>query len=159
MKSLLRPAVIMNLPSGMQGVDPGGGAGMLQAFMANANAYAQQMASYASSGSAAVVVSAADVVDGIIQVNAGATGGYNITLPTTQAILGALGASVPQDGTFTKIVRVVNNNSGQTGTLTAGDTPTTVSGTATVATNTCRDFAMRVMGSSINFTNLGSLTL
>lgn len=152
-----RPAIIMPLPSGMQGVDPLGGAGLLPAFMNNANAYAASMGSYATTS--APTISAADLVRGIIQLNTGAGAGYAVTLPTTAQILGALGASVPQDGTFTKIIRIVNNASGQTATLTAGDTPTSVIGTATIATDTARDFAMRVMGSSIRFTNIGSLTL
>lgn len=158
MRHFFRPAIIMAVPSGQQGVDPLGGAGLVPAFMNNANAYAQQMASYATAGTNVAIV-AGDVVDGIVQVNTGASGGFTITLPTTAQILGALGASVPQDGTFTKIVRIVNNSVGQTGTLTAGDTPTTVIGTATIATATCRDFAMRVLASSISFTNIGSLTL
>lgn len=153
-----RPKNIINIPAGQQGVDATGANGLI-GFMANANAYSQQMASYASSGTAAVVIAPSDVVDGVIQVNSGASGGYAITLPTTAQMLAALGPSVPQDGSFTKIVRIVNNNSGQTGTLTAGDTPTSITGTATIATNTARDFAMRVLASSINFTNIGSLTL
>lgn len=154
MRSFLRPAIIKALPPGLV-ADV---ADLLSSAVQNINAYSQQMASYATAGTSMTIL-AADVVDGIIQLNTGASGGYTANLPTTAAILGALGATVPQDGTFTKIVRIVNNNSGQTATLTAGDTPTTVIGTATIATNTCRDFAMRVMGSAITFTNLGSLTL
>src|SRR5262249_356727 len=135
-----------------------GGAGLLQAFMSNANAYSQQMASYATAANVAIL--AADVVDGIIQLNAGAGAGYTATLPATDQILGALGASVPQDASFTKITRIVNKNSGQTATLTAGDGKTSITGTATVATNTVRDFAMRVgPGSTLNFTNLGGFNL
>lgn len=152
-----RPAIIMPMPSGQQGVDPLGGAGFPNAILANVNAYALSMGSYATT--TAPSISAADVVRGIIQLNAGAGAGYAATLPTTAQILGALGASVPQDGTFTKIVRIVNNASGQTATLTAGDAPTTITGTATIATSVCRDYAMRVLASSISFTNIGSLTL
>lgn len=155
--SFLRPAVIMPLPSGMGGVDPMGGAGLLQAFMNNANAYASSMGSYATT--TAPTVSAADVVRGIIQLNTGASGGYAVTLPTTAQILGALGASVPQDGSFTKIVTIVNNTSGQTATLTAGDTPTTIVGTATIANNVSRFYVMRVLQSAIVFSNIGTLTL
>lgn len=156
-RSFLRPGIIMGIPAGMQGVDPQGGAGLLPAFMNNANAYAASMGSYATT--TAPTLSAADVVRGIVQLNTGAGGAYAATLPTTAQILGQLGASVRQDGTFTKIVRIVNNDSGQTATLTAGDTPTSIVGTATIATNTARDFAMRVMASAIVFTNIGSLTL
>lgn len=157
--AFLRPANIFNIPPGQQGVDAVGANGLI-GLMANLNAYAQDMASYATSGTTAVAITANDIASNpIIQLNSGASGGYNATLPTTAAIMAALGPSVPQDGTFTKIIRIVNNNSGQTATLTAGDSPTTVVGTATVATNTCRDFAMRVMGSALVFTNLGGWNL
>lgn len=158
LRAFFRLNIIMALPAGMQGVDPGGGAGLLQAFMNNANNYSQQMASYATTGNSVAVI-AADVVDGVLQMNAGAGAGFTINLPTTAQILGALQASVPQDGSFTKIIRVVNNGSGQTGTLTAGDASTQIIGTATIGTNVCRDYALRVMASNINITNIGSLTL
>lgn len=157
MKAFFRPAVIMPLPRGSQGVESLGGAGLLQAFMANANAYAAAMASYATT--AAPIISAADLVSGIIQLNTGASGGYAVTLPTTAQILAQLGPSVPQDGSFTKIVTIVNNGSGQTATLTAGDTPTTIVGTATIANNVSRLYTMRVMQSSLVFSNIGTLTI
>lgn len=157
--AFLRLPIIMPLPPGMQGVEAGGGAGLLQAVMNNANAYSQQMASYATTGNNAAVV-AGDVVDGVLQMNSGASAGFTVTLPSTDSILGALGASVPQDGSFTKIVRIVNNSVGQTGTLTAGDGKTSIVGTATIATAVSRDYAMRVgPGSTIVFSNLGALTL
>ncbi len=157
--SFFRLPIIMPLPAGMQGVEPGGGAGLLPAFMQNANSYSQQLASYATTGNNATIVPS-DVVDGIIQLNGGAGGGFTVTLPSTDSILGALGASVPQDGSFTKIVRIVNNAIGQTGTLTPGDGKTTVVGTATIATSVSRDYAMRVgPGSTIVFSNTGALTL
>lgn len=158
-RAFFRLPIIMALPAGMQGVEGGsGGAGFIQSFMNNANNYSNQMASYATTGNAVVVI-AADVVDGIIQVNTGAGAGFTITLPTTQQILGALQASVPQDGSFTKIIRIVNNGTGQTGTLTAGDASTQIIGTATIANNVSRDYALRVMASNINITNIGALTL
>lgn len=155
--SFLRPAIIMPLPSG-QTPDPTGANAQI-GFMQNANNYSQQMASYATTGNA-VTVLPADVVDGILQMNTGASAGFTINLPATDQILGAMTGAVALDGSFTKIVRVVNNNAGQTGTLTAGDGKTTITGTATVATNASRDYAMRVgPGSTLNFTNLGVLTL
>lgn len=159
LSAFLRPAIIMPLPAGMQGVDPLGGAGLLPAFMNNANAYSLQAASYATTGNA-VSIAAGDVVDGLIMLNAGATGGYAATLPSTDSILAALGASVPQDGSFTKIVVLMNNGSGQTATLTAGDGKTTIVGTATVANNVSRHYAMRVgLGSTLMFQNIGTLTV
>lgn len=154
--SFFRPAIVLPPIRGMV-ADATAELGQL-ALQQNVNSYSQQMASYATAGTNTTIV-AADVVSGIIQLNTGASAGYTATLPTTAQILAALGATVAQDGSFTKIVRIVNNGSGQTATLTAGDTPTTVIGTATVNTNTCRDFAMRVLASAITFTNIGSLTL
>lgn len=154
LSAFFRPAIILPLPAGLVADK----SDLLSSLVNNANAYANQMASYVTAGTNVNIV-AGDVVDGVVQLNSGALGGFTITLPTTAQILGALGPTVPQDGSFTKIVRFVNNSVGQTGTLTAGDTPTSVVGTATIATATCRDFAMRVLASSITFTNIGSLTL
>lgn len=154
LSAFFRPAIILALPAGLVADK----SDLLSSLVNNANAYANQMASYVTAGTNVNIV-AGDVVDGVVQLNSGASGGFTITLPTTAQILGALGPTVPQDGSFTKIVRFVNNSVGQTGTLTAGDTPTSVVGTATIATATCRDFAMRVLASSITFTNIGSLTL
>ncbi len=162
MKTLIagffRPQIIMPLPAGMQGVDPLGGAGLGIAMLNNMNAYSNQMASYATGSPPSIA--AADVVDGIVQLNTGASAGFAVNLPSTDSILAALGASVPQDGSFTKIVVIVNNAVGQTGTLTAGDGKTTITGTATIATSVSRHYAMRVgPGSTLNFTNFGALTL
>ena len=156
--SFLQPANVFNVPGGI--VAESTGALGLIGMMQNLNNYAQDMASYATSGTTAVLISATDIATNpIIQLNTGASGGYVAQLPTTAQILGALTGTVPQDGTFSKIIRIVNNTSGQTATLTAGDTPTSIIGTATIANNVCRDYVMRVLASSITFSNIGSLTL
>ena len=153
--ALFRPGAIFPIPAGQ--VPDATGANGLIGLMNNVNAYSQDMSSYATTTAVALVVG--DILNGIIQLNTGAGGGFNVTLPTTAQILGALGPSVPQDGSFTKIIRIVNNNSGQTATLVAGDAPTSIIGTASIATNVSRDYAMRVMQSALSFTNIGSLTL
>lgn len=161
--AFLRPAVtnagaVLALPQGMQGVDPKGGAGFAYALAQNVNANALDgMQSYATTTAVTFVVQ--DILNGIVQLNTGAGAGYTATLPTTAQILAALGPSVPQDGSFSRVFVIVNNNSGQTATLTAGDTPTSVVGTATIATNVTRLYVMRVLASSLVFTNIGSLTL
>ena len=150
-RPFLRPAILV---SEEEVADIGN---IFSALLHNANMYAAAMASYATT--TAPSVSAADLARGVVQLNTGAGAGYDVTLPTTAQILGALGATVTQDGSFTKIVRFVNNNSGQTATIVAGDTPTSIIGTATLANDTARDFAMRVLASAITLTNIGSLTL
>jgi len=155
--AFFRPKNVFNIPAG-QTPDATGADGLL-GLMQNLNNYAMDMASYATAGTNVVIVAGDIASNPLIQLNTGATGGFTITLPTTSQILGALTGTVPQDGSFTKIVSFVNNNIGQTGTLTAGDSPTTVVGTATIATNTRRDFAMRVLASSLVFTNIGSVSL
>jgi len=156
LKEFFRQKIIAAVPAGLT-ADRTAALGLM-GLMQNANNYSQEMASYATA-SAGVTILPANLVDGIIQLNAGAGAGYAVTLPTTSQILGALTGTVPQDGSFTKIVRIVNNGSGQTATLTAGDAPTSIIGTATIANNACRDYAMRVLASAITFSNLGALTL
>jgi len=96
----------------------------------------------------------------IIYLNSGASGGFTITLPATSAILSAFGGTVFTDGTFAKPLWIVNNNVGQTGTLTAGDASTTITGTATIATNTCRMFVVQVAtASTLTYFNCGSMSL
>jgi hypothetical protein len=56
-----------------------------------------------------------------------------------------------------KVINILNDGVGQTGTLTAGDASTTITGTATIATNTRRQFRLTVTGpDAITFQNFGS---
>lgn len=152
----LRPATIAPLPLGLT-ADKTAMYGLL-GFQQNANTYSQTMTSTSSAGTA-VAISAAALIGGVAQINTGASGGFTIDTPTGGAIVAALGATIPLDGTFQKIIRIVNNNVGQTGTLTGGSGVTVV-GTATIATDTKREFLMRVMNSAtITLTNIGSLSL
>lgn len=156
--AFLQPAIVFQVPRGQQGVDAAGANGLI-GLMANVNAQAiSGMQSYATTGNAVTIVPQ-DILNGMVQMNSGAGAGFTITLPSTQALLAALGPSVIQDGSFTKIFGILNNSVGQTGTLTAGDSPTSVIGTATVATAVTRYYAMRVMQSALVFTNIGALTL
>ena len=105
-------------------------------------------------------LTAAQALAGTLLMAAGASGGFTITLPSTAALLSALGPSIPTDGSFSKAISFVNNSIGQTGTLTAGDASTTVTGTATIATATTRTFLMTVTSATtIKFQNLGSVSL
>lgn len=151
---LLRLGVILQLPGGMT-VDRAAEWGLF-AFMANANAYAQQLITLATSGTNSTLT-AAQAIAGSLRLTTGASGGFTITLPSTVALLAALGPTIPTDGTFSKVINILNDGVGQTGTLTAGDASTTITGTATVATNTRRQFLLTVTGpSTITFQNFGS---
>jgi hypothetical protein len=72
-------------------------------------------------------------------------GGVTGTLDTTANILAALNS--PAAG-YSYVLRVINHGLGQTVTLTAGDGSTTINGTATIATNTWRDFVVAVATAS-----------
>ncbi|MDO8597639.1 MAG: hypothetical protein Q7R45_13585 [Sulfuricaulis sp.] len=156
LKSFLRPAIVFPIPLG---ITPDKTAMMgLSGLMQNVNKYAKSMTSVASAGTA-ITLTAAQIVGGLMQVNTGATGGFTITTPTASGIVAELGATIPLNGVFDKQIEIVNNNSGQTGTLTAG-TGVTLVGTMTIATDTKRSFGMRVLNSAaISITNIGSLSL
>jgi len=154
--SFVRPAIVFPIPLGLT-PDKTANLG-LPGLMQNVNKYAQTMSSTAT-GASSVTLSAANIVGGVAQLNAGATGAFTIDTPTASAITAELGDTVPMGGRFQKIIHFVNNNVGQTGTLT-GAAGVTVVGTATIATDTKRSFVMRVMNSAaVSFTNIGSLSL
>lgn len=90
-----------------------------------------------------------------------APSGNNDTLPTTAAIIAAAPITSPRDGTLQFTSRYINNNTGQTITLVAGDASTTITGTATIATNTWRDYliTIRINAGTVELTNLGGGTL
>lgn len=129
------------------------------ALAANVNNYSEALSTVVTSGTA-VVLTPANVTAGIVNLTAGASGGFTITLPTTANILSALGNTVATDGSYAEPISFMNNGVGQTGTVTAGDASTTITGTATVATNTVRKYLMTVTGpTTITLTNVGSMTL
>lgn len=128
------------------------------AFQSNANSYCGQLTTDATSGTAYTVANAA--LPRVLRLTSGASGGFTITLPTTAQIISAMGPTIPTDGTYGQMFAVLNDNVGQTGTLTAGDASTTITGTATIATNTRRDFFVTVnTASTITIQNLGSAAI
>jgi hypothetical protein len=154
--ALLRPASIFPVPRGIE-PDRTGEWGLF-GFMHNANSYAAAMASYTTSPAPAI--SGTDIRKGFIQLNSGAGAGFNITLPSTTDILNALSANttLPTDGSFWKPI-IFSNQSGQTGTVTAADAMTSVLGSALVQTSTARLMMMRVLGSTVQLTSIGALSL
>lgn len=155
-RAFLRPGILFPVPAGI--VPDKVGAWGLFGLMANSNQYAQTLSSVATAGTNVTLTSAQ--LSGVTQLNTGASAGFTITLPSSAAIIAGLPSTIPLDGSYSEPIRFVNNNIGQTGTLTAGDGGSAIIGTATIATNTARDFLMQVLNSSsLSFTNIGSLSL
>ena len=154
--SFFRLRIVFTPPSGITPDKPGMYG--LMGLIRNLNQYAQSLSSVATSGTD-VTLTAPQMVVGTVQINTGASGAFTITTPTASAIVAELGNTVPLDGTFSKIVNLINNNVAQTGTLTAG-TGVTVVGTATIATDTKRSFMLRVLNSAaVTLSNQGSVAL
>lgn len=155
--NFLRPGVIAPFPPGM--VPDKAPLFGLMALFANINNYAESITAITTAGTN-VNLTAAQALIGVTKLNAGASGGFTITLPSTAAILAALAPTTPTDGTYAEPISILNNNVGQTGTLTAGDSSTTLTGTMTVATNTRRLFMLTVLSpTTIAIENIGSMGL
>lgn len=132
----------------------------LHALMQNANAYSLTPQAAIVTAGTNTTLTAIQATSGIVLLTAGASSGFTITLPSTSAILSALGPTIPVDGSYAEELFIQNNAIGQTGTVTAGDASTTLSGTMTIATSTTRVFLMTVTSAStISLTNIGSLAL
>lgn len=125
----------------------------------NVNNYSEALSTVATSGTS-VTLTAANIQAGIVNLTSGASGGFTINLPSTTAIISALGNTVATDGSYSEPISFMNNAVGQTGTVTAGDASTTVTGTATVATNTIRKYLMTVTSpTTITLQNVGTMNL
>ena len=151
---------IFNVPAGI--VPDKSAAFGLFGLMANVNNYSEALPpgfGIATSGTN-ITLTAAQTLVGITRLTTGASGGFTITLPSTTALLAALGPTVATDGSYAEPISVMNDNIGQTGTLTAGDSSTTLVGTMTVATNTRRVFLLTVTGpTTLQINNIGSIAL
>jgi hypothetical protein len=126
---------------------------------ANVNNYAESLSTGVTTATGTNNITVAQLLAGITMLNAGAGGAFTVNLPTTAQILAGLGPTI-QPGNYAEPVSFQNNAVGQIGTVTAGDASTTVTGTATVATNTRRLFLMSVnANSTITLQNIGSVGL
>lgn len=131
----------------------------LLGMWANLNNYAESIVAVTTAGTN-TTLTPAQLLAGVTKLNAGASGGFTITLPSTSAIIAALGPTIPTNGTYAERVSIENNNVAQTGTVTAGDANTTLTGTMTVATNTCREFILTVLSqTTIALENIGTKAL
>jgi hypothetical protein len=133
---------IAKIPAGVT-ADPAALFGLL-ALMSNVNAYAEGLSTIVTAGTNSTLTTAQLLSKNIV-LTSGASGGFTITLPATSAIISALGPTIPTDGTFYFPLYISNQGVGQTGTLTAGDSSTTVSATeATLATNVSGKWMVQV---------------
>ena len=153
----LRLPVLLPLARGMV-ADASAEFGLFGAW-SNANSYCGAMATIVSAGTNSTLT-AAQAILRLIRLTAGASGGFTITLPSTAAIISALGPTIPTDGSYGQLFSILNDGIAQTGTLTAGDASTTITGTATVLTDTRRDFFMMVTAAgTVTFQNIGSAAI
>jgi hypothetical protein len=124
--------------------------------VSNLNNYAEATTPVTTAGTA-VALTAAQILAGMTILNAGASGGFTINLPSTASMIAALGPTIPMDGSYSEPIHILNNGVGQTGTVTAGDAGTTLTGTMTCATNTTRKFILQVTSpTTITIQNCGS---
>lgn len=155
--SFLRLPVLARTPSGMVS-DPASMFG-LQALLSNANAYCGHLDNIVSAGTD-VALTVSHTRRSVLRITSGASGGFTITLPATKLLIANLGATIITDGTYGQRFSILNDGVGQTGTLTIGDASTTITGTATIATNTRRDFFMMVTApTTVTYYNIGSVAL
>ncbi len=132
----------------------GAAAGAVQVGVLNPN----RVGYVANTASAAATLSATSMVAGtdmnVVNMTGSLSGGAALTIPTVAALMAA-----KPGGAFnsTSLLRIVNNSAGNFAwTLTAGASES-VSGTATVAQNTSRDFRLQfINGTSVVATNVGS---
>lgn len=157
MRQFLRLGVTFPVPAGIV-ADKSADFGLF-GLMLQVNNYCGHLENIATAGTD-TTLTAAQVRRRVLRLTSGASGGFTITLPSTSKIIDALGVALPVDGSYGQPFSILNDGVGQTGTLTAGDASTTITGTATVLTNTRRDFFMMVTGgTTITFFNIGSAAI
>lgn len=128
-------------------------------LMSNVNNYSEQTAAVTTAGTN-TAITAFQALVGVLILNSGASGAFTLTLPSTALLIAQLGPTIPTDGSYAEPVSFLNNGVGQTATLTAGDASTTITGTATIATNTTRKYIMTVTSpTTVTFQNCGSMSL
>lgn len=123
----------------------------------NVNTYAESLSSVAP-GNTNVNLTAAQLLSGIVQLNSGPNAQFTITLPATSAIISGLPNTIALDGTFSMPIKFVNNLTGQTGIITAGDGQTALVGNMDLASNVTRCTILQVLSSAnISISNIGRL--
>jgi hypothetical protein len=97
----------------------------VQGLMSNMNAYAEEWTTVATSGTNVTLTVAQFVAKNII-LTVGASNNFTVTLPPTSKIIDALGPTLPPEGNFYFPLYISNIGTGFVGTLTAGDSSTTI---------------------------------
>lgn len=128
-------------------------------FMANSEAVDNDLIAVAGGAATAVTLTAAAMIQNFINFSSTAGGGITATTPTAAQIIAALPPTIPPGG-FNYSVFFINDNGGQTVTLTAGS-GVTILGTATIATNTTRQFLICVNtnANTVTIINIGTQNL
>jgi hypothetical protein len=156
LKAFFRPEILAPLPRGVV-ADNSSELGLLGLWQ-NANNAAPGLGSVASAG-VAITLIPAQLLAGTVQLNAGNAGAFTVTLPSTGAIIAALGPTVALDGSYFEEVNFLNN-SGALATLVAADGGTAIVGAPTIASNVCRTYMMQILGSStLSLSNMGQKIL
>lgn len=164
LKEFFRPKSIFPVPAGIA-ADSVGMWGLF-GLINNVNNYAESLSSIVTSGTAVTLIASSggtqglpgNILAGFTRLDAGASGALTATLPVTSAIIAGLGATVPQDGSYSEPIHIMNN-SGQTVSLAAGDANTTILGSTSTVTGNTRKLLLRVLNSSnVSITNVGTFT-
>jgi hypothetical protein len=114
------------------------------AFRKNVDDYLSNvLTAIPTSASATVTLTPAQFFSNFIDFTSTNNSGIALTTPSVAQILGALPPTVPQNG-FSFFQRVLNDASGQTVTYTAGANVTLSAKTATILTDTARDFLVNI---------------
>ncbi len=145
--------MIIPFPPGMTAA--GASEFSLQGLLSNINAYSEAYATIVTAGTNVNLTAAQALTKNVI-LQAGASGDFTLTLPSTSKILDALGPTIPRDGSFYFPFYVANVTTTFVATLTAGDGSTTLAGDLTVPSDTIAKWVVRVAPAA---TTQGPLTL
>lgn len=106
-----------------------------------------------------LTLTAAQFINSILDFSGAPGSGVTHTTPTAAQIIAALPPTLPAGG-FNYLLYYMNDGLGQTITVTGG-TNVTVTGTATVATNTMRQFLVNVNpgAGTVTMVNMGTQNL
>lgn len=134
-------------PGFAKAIDPAGVVFQAVAYAANAAIISTTLTVLQVTGAAPTAV---------LAMTGTLAGGATATLPSTATLITALGGTPG----VTYILRLLNESAGAFAwTLAAGDTGTVITGTATMAQNTWREFAVTVVSlTSVTLQNIGTGT-
>lgn len=119
----------------------------------------QDLVAVLGAAATAITLTGAQFINTIIDYSGSPGGGVTVTTPTAAQIIAALPNTIPAAG-FNFFWYFINDDSGQTVTISGGSN-VTVKGTATIATNTTRQFLVNVNvnAGTVTILNLGTQNL